>query len=82
MISSGEYLRPRLVYLEQLCILLKCVPHDLLTWTPAQDQSPDIPLAVLIPRKEDDFRWMQEMQKLPLDQLRALGEVVKGALEK
>jgi len=79
-IVTNNYLQPKLAYLEKLCILLKCTPHDLLEWKPAADQNHDIPLATLIPKDANEFEWMQTIKKLPLDELRALGDVVKGTL--
>ncbi len=81
-IVAGTLREPKLAHIEKLCILLECVPHDILEWTPGENQSLKIPLAALIPKKETGFEWMQELKNLPLEKLRELGVVVKGELQK
>jgi hypothetical protein len=76
-IMSGKYRRPTLDMIEILCLLLNCVPHDILFWTPHKDADPNTALAALIPKEEKAFDWVQDMDKLSPDTLRALGERLK-----
>ena len=81
-IVAGKSPQPKLAYIEKLCILLRCQPNDLFQWIPADGQDTTLPLAALIPKQENGLEWMDDLSKLSLDKLRALGAVVKGEMEK
>lgn len=59
-----------LEFVEDLCILLRCTPNDLLSWTPGKkDQLPqELPLKTLT-RNTDIAAFSQMLSNLPLDEL-------------
>lgn len=76
-IAGGKYRRPTLDMIEKLCLLFNCVPHDILFWSPDKGQTPDVALAALLPREEKAFDWVHDLETLPPDTLRMLGEKLK-----
>jgi hypothetical protein len=81
-IASGHCIQPKLAHVEKLCLILGCMPHDLLQWVPDKGQTKEVPLAALIPKQEVPFNWMDELQKLPLEKLRAMSKVIEQELHK
>ena len=81
LILSGKHRQPTLNLIERLCLLLGCVPHDILVWTPDAKQQQDVPLAELLQKDELVFDWSTDLEKLSPATLRALGEQLKALKE-
>ena len=77
MIISGKYRQPTLNMIEKLCPGLGCLPNDILVWAPDKDGPTDVPLAALLPKDEQMFDWMKDLENMPPELLRALGEKAK-----
>jgi hypothetical protein len=67
---SGKVNGLNLGFVEKLCILLKCTPNDLLSWTPGKNEQlpPDLPIKALT-RSNDIAAFAQMRSNLPLDEL-------------
>lgn len=66
----------RLDHIEKLCLLLKCVPNDILGWTPDTDVQIDesTPLKILNNENINSFDLKEKLMNLPLNELKSLSE--------
>jgi DNA-binding Xre family transcriptional regulator len=75
---NGKVDQLSLRYLEKLCIILQCTPHDLLEWEPSGDTNitEAHPLYPLI-RNERPFDIVKRINKLPLSQVKQVQEFIE-----
>lgn len=66
-----------LAYLEKLCLLLQCTPHDLLEWEPPKEETvtDSHPLSPLI-RNDKPYNIITHINKLPLSKVKQLQEYI------
>ncbi|KAA5536433.1 helix-turn-helix domain-containing protein [Taibaiella lutea] len=83
LLIAGKQQGINFKYLERLCTLLWCEPHDLLLWEPADVTKvpADHPLRPLLHTgdKEKNFRKM--MSKVPYKKLNDISDVLKKEIE-
>ena len=73
---EGKAQRVPLAHLEKLCLLFRCTPNELFTWTPAQkaDDYPENPLQAI--RHKPSFDLEEKLKGMSLDEIkRRLGEI-------
>lgn len=70
----------RLDHLEKLCLLLKCVPNDILGWKPDPDTLFDVntPLKNLVFNESSSFDLKSTLMNLPINELRSLSEKLRS----
>lgn len=68
----------RLDHLEKLCLLLRCVPNDIIGWRPDPDTFIDdnTPLKNLRDNESSSFDLKSTLMNLPLNELRSLSEKI------
>jgi DNA-binding Xre family transcriptional regulator len=68
----------RLPYIEKLCILFTCSPHDLMQYNPEAGQklAPEHPLNALH-SSTADYNWKDSLQSMPLNQVKELVKQLK-----
>jgi len=76
---NGKLAGIKFNYLERLCELLWCAPHDVLQWKPAADRTlaEDHPLLPLMHKAEADKNFRKMMSKVPYDKLNDIWELLK-----
>lgn len=67
-----------LAYLEKLCLILQCTPHDLLEWVPPKDVkvTDEHPLHPLI-RHEKPYDIISHINQLPFDKVKHVQEYIE-----
>ncbi len=79
-LAAEAYRNLPLNNLEQLCLLLRCTPNDVLRWEPAPGtDTAHQPLAALLATEDNGLEWLNDIGNMSIDELRALGEKVKAA---
>ena len=70
-------------FMEQLCLLLRCTPNDLMSWEPENsEQVPkDHPL-YRIKRNEDQVEITKMINGIPLDKLGAIKKLIREEVQK
>lgn len=66
----------RLDHIEKLCLLLKCVPNDILNWNPDPEGQTDenTPLNILRNNESFSFDLKKALMNLPIGELKSLSE--------
>ncbi len=82
-ICEDDYVKIDLRYLEMLCTLLHCTPHDVMEWTPdkALEESEQHPLFSLNPRKQTN-RVSKLIEQFPIDKMEELEKVMEEMKKK
>jgi DNA-binding Xre family transcriptional regulator len=80
---SGEYRAPRLDNIELICRALHCTPHDILIYSPDNNNPlpPQHPLHKLN-RQATDFNLHETFKNLPIEQLNQLSDILNKLNEK
>lgn len=75
---NGQVDLMNLAYLEKLCLMLQCTPHDLLEWVPSDGTtvSEDHPLNALI-RKDKAYDIVSHINKLSLSEIKKVQEYIE-----
>lgn len=77
-ICQNDFVKLDLFYLEKLCLLLHCTPHDVLEWIPdsnPQDNEQQ-PLNNLKPKKKSN-RLSKLIDQFPVDKIEELEKAIE-----
>ncbi|MCX6198211.1 MAG: helix-turn-helix transcriptional regulator [Bacteroidetes bacterium] len=77
-ICEEDYVKIDLNYLETLCTLLHCTPHDVLEWKPDSDAEDNgqHPLSSLKPKKKNT-RLSKLIEQFPVDKIEELEKAME-----
>lgn len=70
-------------FMEQLCLLLRCTPNDLMSWEPEnKEQVPENHPLYRIKRNEDQVEISKMLNSIPLDKLGAIKKLIREEVQK